>query len=72
MNKLLILAFILYAFPSHAVVINTVVCNDHVKRESNVYHNVIVSDYVADLPFEAANDYICTKLKQSKRNKRGN
>lgn len=71
MNKLLILAFILYAFPSHAVIIDTVVCSDHVKRTTSVYRNAVVSDYVAELPFEVANDYICMKLKKVKRNKRG-
>lgn len=72
MKTLLILAFILYALPSKAVSIDTVVCTDHDAQTTNVYHNVKVSDYVADLPFEAANDYLCNKLKNSKRNKRGN
>lgn len=72
MKTLLLLAFILYHFPAQALTIDTVVCNDHEKRTTSVYHNVTVSAYVADLPFDAANDYLCQKLKQSKRNKRGN
>lgn len=72
MKTLILLAFVLYHFPAQAVSIDTVVCTDHEKRTTTVYHDVTVNDYVAELPFEAANDYLCTKLKQSKRNKRGN
>lgn len=76
MKKLLILTFCLYHIPAQAVVIDTVVCLDHDKREATVHHNVRVSQTIIDLglPFEVENDYICRMLNKikAKRNKRGN
>jgi len=71
MKTLLILAFCLYALPSKAVVIDTVVCLDHVKREATVHRNVSVHPDTASLPFEEANEIVCKRIKRSKRNKRG-
>lgn len=70
MKTLLILAFSIYALPSQAVTVETVVCVDHVKREANVYRNVKVNPATYDLPFEEANEIICERLKRL--NKKGN
>lgn len=74
MKKLLILTIMLSTLPAQAVVIDTVVCLDHDKREAKVYHNIKVSATITDLglSFEVENDYICRLLKNNKRNKKGN
>lgn len=72
MKKLLILAFCLYHFPLHAVTIDTVVCVDHVKRVAHVYHNVPAPDDYEYLSIAEIRNIVCNRIKQSKRNKRGN
>lgn len=67
MKKLLILAFILYHFPVHAVTIDAIVCLDHVKQTATVYHNVQAPDDYQYLSLEEIQAMLCKRLKQHKR-----
>lgn len=73
MKKLLILLFTLYHFPVQAVVIDTVVCLDHVNRKAIVHHHVTAPDWILDLTIDESNEVMCNRLRAAKRlNKKGN
>lgn len=69
MKKLLILLFIVSTFPARAVVIDTVICMDHINRTATVHHRVGVPAPVASLPRAVITDYACRKI-ESRKNRR--
>lgn len=67
MKSLLILIFIAATFPARAVSrLETVICTDHVKRTTSVYHNVRVPDAIFFMQSDVANDWACKQIKLSK------